>query len=50
MNSQTTVVFVAVLACSFAAFRYFGRDRRTCPFCGTKTGEHADSCVWRPRD
>ena len=47
MTPQATVVFLALMAFFVAVVRFHGGDRYTCPYCGTKTGEHDASCIWR---
>jgi hypothetical protein len=49
MTPQDTIVFLALMVCALAVFQFYGAGRYCCPFCGTKTGEHNESCIWRSR-
>lgn len=50
MSLESTLPILALLVCSFAVFRYFGGQIRSCLFCGTRTGEHDSSCPWHSED
>jgi hypothetical protein len=51
MTPATALLFLGLLASSLLVFRFFGAgNRRVCPYCGSKTGEHDESCVWSSRD
>jgi DNA polymerase III alpha subunit (gram-positive type) len=50
MSPQATIVSLVLMAFFVAVFRFHGGERYSCPYCGTKTGEHDTSCVWRSGD
>ena len=51
MTSETALLFLGLLASSLAVFRlYAAGNRYVCPYCGSKTGEHDESCVWGSKD
>jgi hypothetical protein len=51
MTPDGTVVFLALFVCSLVVFRFYGASERyVCPYCGTRTGEHDESCIWSSKN
>ena len=50
MSPQATIVSLVLLSFFVVVFRFHAGERFACPYCGTKTGDHDASCVWRSRD
>lgn len=50
MSPDSMAFFLGLLVCSLALYRYFGGQAHACLFCGTRSGEHDESCPWRQKD